>query len=68
MTPDLAPLLWPLERLADALEQLALRAGYGARGTDARPPDLLVEPSRSWMNALAARMGVEVEPVVPLYG
>ena len=68
MTPDLAPLLWPLERLADALEQLALRAGYGARGTDARPRELSVEPSRSWMNALAARMGVEVEPVVPLYG
>ena len=68
MTPEIASLLWPLERLADALEQLALRAGYGVRATDARPPELSAEPSRAWMNALAARMGVEVEPVVPLYG
>ena len=60
-------LAWPLERLADALEQLALRAGYGARPVEARAPDLSSEPSRSWMNALGARMGVELEPVVPLY-
>lgn len=67
MSPDLGTLLWPLGRLADAIEQLSVRAGYGARATESRVPDLSVEPSRSWMNALAARMGVELEPVVPQY-
>ena len=67
MKPDVAPLLWPLERLPDALEQLAVRAGYDARGTESRVPDPSAEPSRAWMNALAARMGVELEPVVPQY-
>ena len=64
---EAARLLWPLDRLADALEQLAVRAGYRARTVEAQATDLSVEPSRSWMNALAARMGVEIEPVVPLY-
>jgi len=67
MSADPATLLWPLDGLAGALEQLAVRAGYGARGTESRVPEPSVEPSRSWMNALAARMGVELEPVVPQY-
>jgi len=67
MSADPVTLLWPLERLAGALELLAVRAGYAARGTEACVPDPTVEPSRAWMNALAARMGVEVEPVVPQY-
>ena len=67
MKTDLGRLLWPLDRLADALEELANRAGYGARSTEARPPDSTSEPSRAWMHALAGRLGVELEPVVPLY-
>src|SRR3569623_2970791 len=64
---ETARLLWPPDRLADALEQLAVRAGYRARTVEAQATDLSGEPSRSWRNALAARMGVEIEPVVPLY-
>ncbi len=59
--------LWPLDRLPEALEQLAVRAGYGARGAAPSALDPTVEPSRAWMNAFAARLGVELEPVVPLY-
>jgi ATP-binding cassette subfamily B protein len=60
-------ILWPLPRLADAMEQLALRAGYGARSGDYAAPAPDAEPSRAWMNALAGRLGVELEPIVPLY-
>ena len=67
MSADPVTLLWPLDRLASALEQLAVRAGYDARAVESRVPDPTAEPSRAWMNALAARMGVEVEPVVPQY-
>jgi ATP-binding cassette subfamily B protein len=59
--------LWPLERLPEAMEQLAIKAGYGARPTQAEVPDALAEPSRAWMNAVAGRLGVELEPIVPLY-
>ncbi|HEX4384061.1 MAG TPA: hypothetical protein VH083_13975, partial [Myxococcales bacterium] len=58
--------LWPLERLPEAMEQLAIKAGYGARPTEATVPDALAEPSRAWMNAVAGRMGIELEPIVPL--
>jgi len=67
MSADPHTLLWPLDRLASAVEQLAVRAGYQVRGTEAVVPESAAEPSRAWMNALAARMGVEVEPVVPQY-
>jgi ATP-binding cassette, subfamily B, bacterial len=59
--------LWPLERLPEAMEQLAIKAGYGARPTEANVPDAKAEPSRAWMNAVAGRLGVELEPIVPLY-
>ena len=67
MTAEPADLLWPVDRLPDALEQLARREGYGARGGDVFAPDASVEPSRVWMFALAGRMGVELEPITPLY-
>src|ERR1051325_2301105 len=53
MTLDLSHLLWPVDRLPDALEQMAQRAGYGERFGElsAHAPD--VEPSRSSMVALA---------------
>ncbi|HEY2514015.1 MAG TPA: ABC transporter ATP-binding protein, partial [Polyangiaceae bacterium] len=53
--------------LSDALEQVGLRAGYGGRLGDLGTPDASAEPSRVWMFALAERLGLEVEPIVPLY-
>lgn len=64
---DLSPLLWPVDRLPDALEQLAQHAGYGAHPDDLGSHDPEIEPSRVWMFALAGRLGVELEPVTPLY-
>jgi ABC-type multidrug transport system fused ATPase/permease subunit len=59
--------LWPVERLPDALEQVAHRAGYGGSLGELSAHDPEVEPSRIWMFALAGRLGVELEPVVPRY-
>ncbi|HET7501909.1 MAG TPA: hypothetical protein VFK02_12920, partial [Kofleriaceae bacterium] len=67
MTHDAAHLLWPVDRLPDALEQLAQRAGYGARPGELSAHDPAVEPSRIWMFALAGRLGVELEPITPRY-
>jgi ABC-type multidrug transport system fused ATPase/permease subunit len=67
MTPDLSELLWPVDRLPDALEQIAIRSGYGARPGELTTHDPEVEPSRIWMFALAGRLGVELEPVTPRY-
>ncbi len=67
MSTDADRLLWPLGRLAEAVEELANRTGYGARGIETRPPDSTSEPSRAWMHALAGRLGVELEPLVPQY-
>ena len=67
MMHDPSNLLWPVDRLPEALEQMARRAGYGARPGElgAHEPD--IEPSRIWMFALAGRLGVELEPITPLY-
>jgi ATP-binding cassette subfamily B protein len=67
MTPELSDLLWPVDRLPDALEQMAIRSGYGARPGELGSHDPEVEPSRIWMFALAGRLGVELEPVTPRY-
>jgi ABC-type multidrug transport system fused ATPase/permease subunit len=67
MTHDPSHLLWPADRLPDALEQMAHRAGYGARAGELTAHDPAVEPSRIWMFALAGRLGVELEPITPLY-
>jgi ABC-type multidrug transport system fused ATPase/permease subunit len=67
MMHDPSNLLWPVDRLPDALEQMARRAGYGARPGELGAHDPAVEPSRIWMFALAGRLGVELEPVTPLY-
>ncbi|MCU0686283.1 MAG: ABC transporter ATP-binding protein, partial [Polyangiaceae bacterium] len=64
----LADLLWPVDALSDALEQLALRTGYGASAREVTaPPAADVEPSRVWVFALGDRLGVELEPITPLY-
>jgi len=67
MMPELANLLWPVDRLPDALEQLAQRAGLGTRHSEVGTHDPAVEPSRIWMFALAGRLGVELEPITPRY-
>ncbi|WP_141330210.1 ABC transporter ATP-binding protein [Myxococcus sp. AB025B] len=67
MTRANSDLLWPVERLPDALEQLAQRQGYGRAGGEISPPAAAVEPSRVWMFALGDRLGVELEPITPLY-
>ncbi|MEZ4361894.1 MAG: ABC transporter ATP-binding protein [Kofleriaceae bacterium] len=64
---DLGNLLWPVDRLPEAVEQMAQRAGYGAPPGELSKPDPAIEPSRVWMFALAGRLGVELEPVTPLY-
>jgi ATP-binding cassette subfamily B protein len=67
MTHDPSHLLWPVDRLPDALEQIAHRAGYSARSCELTAHDPQVEPSRIWMFAVAGRLGVELEPVTPRY-
>ena len=40
---------------------------WQGRGRDRLPPAAAVEPSRVWMFALGDRLGVELEPITPLY-
>ena len=67
MTLDVSQLLWPVDRLPEALEQMAQRAGYGVRLGELTAHDPAIEPSRIWMFALAGRLGVELEPITPRY-
>ena len=67
MTRDISHLLWPVDRLPDALEQIAQRAGYGTRLGELSAHDPAAEPSRIWMFALAGRLSVELEPITPRY-
>ncbi len=62
-----ANVLWPVEALADAIEQLAERAGYRTAAGEVAAPPANVEPSRVWMFALGDRLGIELEPITPLY-
>ena len=56
MTHDVSHLLWPVDRLPDALEQMAHRAHYGGQPRELATHDPAVEPSRIWMIALAGRL------------
>ncbi len=67
MTRQPCELLWPVEELSSALEQLAQRAAYGTPGREIGAPAAGAEPSRSWVFALGDRLGVELEPITPLY-
>ncbi len=67
MTRSPSDLLWPVDQLPDALEQLAQRQGYGRAAGEVAAPPADVEPSRVWMFALGDRLGVELEPITPLY-
>jgi hypothetical protein len=62
-----ADVLFPVDELSGALEQLAQRAGYGHAAGEVAAPAPDVEPSRVWMFALGDRLGVELEPITPLY-
>ncbi len=62
-----ADLLWPVDELPAAFEQLAERSGYGVPIGNIAAPVSDGEPSRVWMFALGDRLGVEVEPITPLY-
>jgi ATP-binding cassette subfamily B protein len=67
MSDELTRISWPVERLCEALEQLAERAGFEARAVEHIAAEPGLEPSRLWMFALGARLGVELEPITPLY-
>jgi len=67
MTRSPSDLLWPVDQLPDALEQLAQRQGYGRAAGEVAAPPAGLEPSRVWMFALGDRLGVELEPITPLY-
>jgi ATP-binding cassette, subfamily B, bacterial len=67
MKAESSALLWPVDALPDALEQLAVRQGYGRPAGEVAAPAPDVEPSRAWMFALGDRLGVELEPITPLY-
>jgi ATP-binding cassette, subfamily B, bacterial len=62
-----ADLLWPVDELPGAFEQLAERSGFGVPTGGVAAPAGDGEPSRVWMFALGDRLGVEVEPITPLY-
>ncbi|MEY2935852.1 MAG: hypothetical protein RL033_6601 [Pseudomonadota bacterium] len=69
MKLDPARVSWPVELLPVALERLAQRSGYAVPTSWVAPiaAGLDVEPSREWVLALGSRLGVELEPVTPLY-
>lgn len=60
---DLATLAWPIERLAEALEALARQAGLVSGGDDQAVSVSLGADRERWVEAVATRLGVEVEPM-----
>jgi ATP-binding cassette subfamily B protein len=72
MSDRLADLGWPAARLGEALAALGPRSGFGVRPveTEAPPGGLAVEGSERlgpWLEATAARLGLEAEPVEAPY-
>jgi ATP-binding cassette subfamily B protein len=67
----LAALVWPLERLGEALSELALQAGL-AEAAVANPAAAIVDGDpmvlERWMTAAGLRIGVEAETVTAYYG
>lgn len=69
--PDIiAPWVWPMERLGDALTALAFHSGL-SRGTVENPTRIepLAEETRleRWLDAAGQRLGVEVQSVAAQY-
>ena len=72
MTEDLGTLSWPLSRLGEMIEALARRCGLfsGAVQNLTVPPNLKPDDDDSlgtWIDAAAARLGIEAEPVELAY-
>lgn len=68
---DLTSLVWPLERLGEALSELALRSGL-ARESVGNPGRTVVAGDDTmllerWMTAAGLRIGVEAETVTAYY-
>jgi ATP-binding cassette, subfamily B, bacterial len=62
----LADISWPFPRLGEALNMLVRKMGVSPRseGTPAAPPGLAgSETLQEWLDAIAARLGFETEPI-----
>ncbi len=68
MTTDLQTLAWPVARLAEALEALALRHGGATAAPELAP--LLGDDAQvhQWLTTCAAQLGFELEAVHASYG
>jgi ABC-type multidrug transport system fused ATPase/permease subunit len=73
-TADLAARAWPVERLAEALEHLALAQGLPLkpdmwrRGPATSPPVTSAEAFADWVVAAAGHLGLEAEPEEVTFG
>jgi ATP-binding cassette, subfamily B, bacterial len=66
---DLAALAWPMDRLPEAIESLARRAGMQPARPGASPPPPFRGPPEHeafdhWIDHVGATFGIEVEPVL----
>jgi ATP-binding cassette subfamily B protein len=64
---------WPLSRLGEAIEALARRCGLFAGSVQNLTPPLNLAPDNDeavgrWIDAAAARLGIEAEPIEMPYG
>src|SRR6185295_5208018 len=67
--PDLEALAWPADRLGEALSTLARRSGLEPGKLDLpEPREASAEELDPWVDAAAAAMGLEAEPVEVAYG
>ena len=67
---DLGKLAWPAERLGEAVEWLARRAGLSTQPTQLScAPPAAANPAAldCWLDAAALALGLEVEPIEGLY-
>lgn len=72
MSEALAPLFWPLERLAEALDAVGARSGLTPLSAELpRPPERATRGDEAeldrWVGAYATQLGLESERVVARY-
>jgi ATP-binding cassette subfamily B protein len=69
-TADLDALAWPASRLGEALSALARQSGFGSAKLELPEPDDAASSDDldRWINAAAAAIGLEAEPVEASYG
>lgn len=72
MTDDLDSLTWPVSRLGEAMESLAIKSGLPVHPRETSSP--WIDPDWSseellgrWIEAAASRLGLEATPVEILY-